>query len=176
MPEIGEIRKGFEIGRGGTHCYNKFIYHSCIDCGRERWVVLKADEPIYKRCPKCGQRASGNKRRGARGTISRGKGYVAIKLLPNDPFFPMADVHGYVMVHRLMVTQRLGRCLLPQEKVHHKDGIRSHNEDSNLELISLANHALFNNLCADCELRKEIRLLRWQVKELTSALQEKLKV
>ena len=36
------------------------------------------------------------------------------------------------------------------------------NEDSNLELISPANHALYGTMCANCELRKEIRLLRWQ--------------
>lgn len=176
MPIVGEIRKGLELGKGDNHSYNKFIYHACEGCGKERWVVLKLGKPLYKQCPKCGQRASGDKRRGPRGLVKRGKGYVGIKLLPDDPFYPMADTNGHVMVHRLVVAKRLGRCLSPSEKVHHKDGIRSHNEDSNLELISLANHALLNNLCADCGLRKEVRLLRWQIKELASALQEKLRV
>ena len=174
MPEIGEIKRGKEIGY--KHPSMQYIWHACIDCGKERWVSLKVGQPQNKRCPKCGNRITGDKNRGSRGTITRGRGYVGIKLLPNDPFYPMADKNGYVMLHRLVVAKRLGRCLLPQEKVHHKDGIRSHNEDSNLELISLANHALLNSLCADCGLRKEVRLLRWQIKELTQALQEKLRI
>ena len=103
-------------------------------------------------------------------------GYIMVRLSSDDPFYPMANKTGYVREHRLVVAKRLGRCLLPKEHVHHKDGIKDHNEDSNLELISPANHALLNSLCADCELRKEVRLLRWQIKELTSALQEKLRV
>lgn len=176
MAVVGEIRKGSEIGKGDNHSGNKFVYHACEVCGKERWVVLKAGEPLYKRCPSCGMRASVYAHRGATCKVVRGKGYLGIKLLPSDPFYPMACKAGYVMEHRLVMAKRLGRCLLPSEKVHHKDGIRSHNEDSNLELISLANHALLNSLCVDCELRKEVRLLRWQIKELTSALQEKLRV
>lgn len=106
-------------------------------------------------------------------------GYVLVKIYPEDPFYPMASKHshhGYILEHRLAMAKHLGRCLLKTEQVHHKDGIRDHNELSNLELISPANHALRNSMCANCELRKEIRLLRRQMKELIQALQEKLKV
>jgi hypothetical protein len=176
MAIVGEISKGYELGIGGTHCYNKFIYHACEGCGREKWVVLHSGKPLYKRCHRCSQQASADKRRGPKGKIFRGKGYLGIKLLPSDPFYLMASASGYVMEHRLIMARSLGRCLLRTEHVHHKDGIRSHNELSNLELVSPVNHALYNSMCSNCELRKEIRLLRWQLRELTQQLQEKLQL
>jgi hypothetical protein len=86
----------------------------------------------------------------------------------------MADKDGYVLEHRLAVANKLGRCLLRTEHVHHKDGIRSHNEERNLELISPSDHAIYKAMCTHCDLRKEIRLLRWQIKELQETLQSKL--
>jgi hypothetical protein len=52
------------------------------------------------------------------------------------PEHPQANRHGYVREHRLVMEQALGRFLTRSEVVHHRDGIRSNNDPSNLELFA----------------------------------------
>lgn len=61
-------------------------------------------------------------------------GYVKIKL----PEHLEAHANGWVYEHRMVISDSLGRRLLPSENVHHINGKRDDNRPENLELWSSA--------------------------------------
>lgn len=178
---IKDIRSACEIGKEG---WGKYALTPCPDCGIERWIPLRKSRPRWLFCGSCmakrnqvrntkGLRiTTGAKNFNWKGGRAKGKDGYMLHLLPDHP---SADSKGYVSEHRFVMEQKIGRYLTPKEHVHHINGIRSDNRVENLELISPSNHAIKSALCGQCELRKEIRLLRFQVKELTESLQMKLK-
>lgn len=58
-------------------------------------------------------------------------GYIEIPV-KNHPF---RNKHGYVLQHRLVMEQYIGRYLMPQERVHHIDHDPRNNKIENLQLI-----------------------------------------
>lgn len=195
MPELGEIKKAWEVGRKDTH---KYIWHACIGCGKERWVQINRHNPNTVRCWSCAaklrpSRANIKAPNWKGGRYQGRKGYIIIKLLPEDFFYPMANKSGYALEHRLVMATKLGRCLLPWEIVHHK-GIRytdirnkSDNLEDNLELTSsIGEHSKSHSkgyrdgyakglqdgrLKQMEELKQEIRLVQFQNKQLLQLLE-----
>lgn len=47
--------------------------------------------------------------------------------------------------HRVVMSQQLGRPLLPTEHVHHRDGNGLNNDPSNLEILSPSEHSSLHN-------------------------------
>lgn len=59
-------------------------------------------------------------------------------------FLPMSRSDGYVMEHRLVVAQALGRCLTRAEAVHHIDHDPRNNSPANLMIFaSNKDHKLY---------------------------------
>lgn len=149
MPEIGEIRRANEIGKRGA---DRYIYQACKVCGKERWVMVSKGSPMFLRCLSCVHNdpeyrakmsrtqllrvPKGEKAHNWKGGRKSFNSYVMIWLSEEDFFYPMADKAGYVLEHRLVMAKKLGRCLQSWEIVHHKDGVRNHNADDNLEMTS----------------------------------------
>jgi len=146
MPIIGDTAHGPEIGRKWPGTWK---WAACTDCGKERWVaLLKNGELSHIRCHSCAAKLMclGKSTRGANNVNWKGgrrvnkKGYVSVKLYPEDFFFPMADSWHYVLEHRLVMAKHLGRCLSLWEKVHHKNGDKADNSIENLELTTNGAH------------------------------------
>jgi hypothetical protein len=64
-------------------------------------------------------------------------GYISIY----EPEHPNAAGNGYVLEHRKVMSDHLGRALLQSESVHHVNGDRTDNQLKNLELWSSAQPA-----------------------------------
>ena len=64
------------------------------------------------------------------GRIKVAGGYIRLRL----PYHPNANCVGYVMEHIKVMSDHLGRAILADETVHHKNGIRDDNRLANLEL------------------------------------------
>lgn len=128
MPIIGEIRRAKEIYPDRIYnkeaSYNKYIWHACVGCGKERWVALKWGVPVNLHCQKCG--CGSNKPSGAANNFWKGgrqireDGYILICLARDDFFYAMANSKGCVLEHRLVMAKHLGRNLHSWELVHHK--------------------------------------------------------
>lgn len=84
------------------------------------------------------------------GRVLNPHGYIQVLIPADHPFASMRLANGYVLEHRLVMAEHLGRPLLPHETVHHVDGDKTHNVIGNLELHSGRHGTGLRLQCADC--------------------------
>lgn len=162
---LGDIEKGTDIGYKNN---GKFTYIECPGCKKRRWAsvyycrsscftgyCIICRNKFVERCKRKGSQSP--KWRG--GKTKTSSGYVHIY----KPEHPNAINGKYILEHRLFMEQKLGRYLLRDESVHHINGVRDDNRIENLELISPENHSIYKQMCAKCNLRKEVRQLKRQL-------------
>lgn len=108
-----------------------------------KWA-LRFDLPLKKGAP-CGIKHGQWK-----GGKTTSGGYNLIRVSRNDQFYKMTNSSGYVLEHRYVMAQHLGRPLKTEEKVHHIDGSKKNNDIKNLQLV-INNHGKGQRYkCIDC--------------------------
>ena len=90
------------------------------------------------------------------------QGYIRILITPDDPLYSMATKSNYVLEHRYVVAQHVGRVLSNTEIVHHLNGVKADNRLHNLVLVAKNNHPTDN---VRKLLQKRIRELEGQLSQ-----------
>lgn len=113
---------------------------------RQGVEIRYKNDPIYAR-PK------GPDHHSWKGGRIKEKGYVRVWVDSFHPFYEMSVALGgshYILEHRLVMAEHLGRLLASSETVHHKNGIEDDNRIENLQLRFGAHGPGQHWCCADC--------------------------
>lgn len=97
---------------------------TCSFICKQKWCTSKRDGYAIRKDGKPGRR------------YHTADGYIRIYW----PEHPIANTRGHVIEHRIVMCEKLGRTILPHERVHHINGIRDDNRPENLELRVPASH------------------------------------
>jgi hypothetical protein len=122
------------------HGYSANALNVCPECSKEykpkrykqkycSTACSNAAKKLYLNIPDCLENADRK--------LDKNIGYVRIYV----PMHREANTWGYVYEHRVIAEQMIGRDLLPNEVVHHKNGKRWDNDPSNLQVMDKSEHS-----------------------------------
>lgn len=93
-------------------------------------------------------------------------GYVHVRIYPDNPYYSMAYSDGFILEHRLVMAQHLGRPLEPWELVHHRPpGIKDNNRIENLQLTTSKRHHK-EDISSILQLQEQVKELQIRVTAL----------
>ena len=160
------------LGCGETYKGTKdqqFCSHKCADSHRKReWnktgTCLQCGEvfdisPHHAKQVFCSRKCGSDNRKifldipscieGADRSLTQ-SGYVLLYA----PMHKRANTRGYVYEHKVTAEQMIGRPLLENEVVHHKNRVRWDNRKENLEVMTRKAHSLLHREMERVERRK----------------------
>ncbi len=85
------------------------------------------------------------------GKVKTQHGYILIRVGVGHP---LADCRGYAYEHRIVASQKIGRLLKPNEKVHHIDGNKENNILENIKVVNGNCEHYFEHRNKNSNLRK----------------------
>lgn len=165
---LGDIKKGYELGKGSSYTYTNFGKRICSMCGDMSWVRLIRGEMKYELCRRCSYKAqSGKNSKLWKGRKVTTEGYVMVYMDKADFFHSMANINSYALEHRLVMARHLGRCLQHWEIVHHKGtkypkSSRENKADNRIENLQLVTD----------DRHKQITILENRIKYLERQLEK----
>lgn len=129
----GEHRKGLKSGERANRV--QFI---CEQCGKESRAYRSPSQLLKKQPRFCSLKCIGLAHTGERNMAYSGGRFIGANgyayVLAYD--HPNKDCRGYVLEHRIVAEQVIGRFLTEEEVVHHKDRNKSNNDPSNLQVMA----------------------------------------
>ena len=121
-PGICEVCGIEYLGRKGARCCTRSCSAKLAHMeGRANRILPGSGSPNWK----CGRKTTE-------------LGYVQVWVPMSTPGRPK---NGYMMEHRLVMQESIGRPLEAWEIVHHRNGVKDDNRIENLEIVTRARHA-----------------------------------
>ncbi len=143
------------VSLNDVHIYNGKYFKECCVCG----FYFQTKKSHLVRRKTCSTACSGHRKkevylgernpnfgnRGSNNSLFKGGVYTHLGyrlILKRE--YTNSDESGYVLEHRYLMEQHLGRPLRDDEIVHHKDHNKLNNDISNLEIMDLATHSRYH--------------------------------
>ena len=141
-PDVGQDKRYRRLSRCLCDCGNiVVIATSDLIRGHTQSCGCLRKEKARENWKKMGSLNGANNPRWKGGRRVHERGYIWIY----QPEHPYANCVGYVYEHRLVIEEKLGRLLRPEEVVHHIDGDKTNNVPENLDLFkNNAAHASYH--------------------------------